>query len=253
MEAAVSKANTSANKLGRYERQIMLSDWGTETQEKLRCSKVLVAGAGGLGCGAALNLALVGVGHISICDFDDVELSNLNRQFLHTEERIGTNKARSAQNALLSINPEVNVEPISHKIADDNVDDIVGDAQLILDCLDNFPARYALNLCAIRKGIPMVYGAIWGLEGHITLLCPPATPCLRCIIPEAPGDETVPVLGAVSCTVGSLQALEAIKFLTNTGGLLMGRMLILDFSTMQFQELETSKDPQCPVCGGNQT
>ena len=234
----------------RYQRQMMLSGWGIETQERLKRAKVLIAGAGGLGCPAALNLALAGVGQIRICDSDIVEISNLNRQFLHTEQSVGTNKVNSAQEALLSINPEVTVKPILEKITDNNVDNITGDAEIILDCLDNFSGRCALNLCAIRKGIPMVHGAIWGLEGRVTFLHPPATPCLTCIFPKAPFQDQFPVLGAVSCTIGSLQALEAIKYLTNIGTLLSGRMLILDGSTMKCQELEVLKDPQCPACGG---
>ena len=233
----------------RYQRQLILPGWGIETQKKLQCAKVFIAGAGGLGCPAALNLALAGVGHIRICDSDKVEISNLNRQFLHTEQSVGRNKARSAQATLSAINSEIIIEPVLHEITDNNVDDIVGDAQVILDCLDNFSARHALNLCAIRKGIPMIHGAIWGLEGRITSLHPPATPCLECIFPKVPSQEEFPVVGGVSCTVGSLQALEAIKYLTNMGTLLSGRMLIIDCSSMQFQELEVVKDPQCPACG----
>jgi adenylyltransferase/sulfurtransferase len=228
---------------------MILPGWGIETQKKLQRAKVFIAGAGGLGCPAALNLVLAGVGHIRICDSDKVEISNLNRQFLHTEQSIGKNKAHSAEATLSAINSEITVEPVLHKITDDNVDDIVGDAQVILDCLDNFSARHALNLCAIRKGIPMIHGAIWGLEGRITSLHPPATPCLECIFPKVPSQEEFPVVGGVSCTVGSLQALEAVKYLTNTGKLLSGRMLIIDCSSMQFQELEVVKDPQCPACG----
>jgi len=235
--------------LKRYQRQMMLSGWGVETQERLKRASVLVVGAGGLGCPAVLNLALAGVGHIRICDSDIVKMSNLNRQFLHTEQSIGTNKAKSVQETLSSINSEVTVEPITHKIAEDNVDDIVGEAEVIVDCLDNFPARHTLNLCAIRKGIPMVHGAIWGLEGRIAFLHPPATPCLTCIFPKAAFQEHFPAVGAVSCTIGSLQALEAIKYLTNAGTVLSGRMLILDCSTMKCQELVLSKDPQCPACG----
>jgi molybdopterin/thiamine biosynthesis adenylyltransferase len=245
----VVKYKFMTSEFKRYERQMMLSGWGVETQERLKRASVLVVGAGGLGCPAALNLALAGVGHIRICDSDIVEINNLNRQFLHTEQSIGTNKAKSAQETLLSINSEVTVEPITHKIAEDNVDDIVGDAEVILDCLDNFTARRTLNLCAIRKGVPMVHGAIWGLEGRISFLHPPATPCLTCIFPKAPLQNHFPAVGAVSCAIGSLQALEAIKYLTNAGTLLSGRMLILDGSAMQCQELEVSKDPQCPACG----
>ena len=236
--------------MNRYQTQMMLSGWGAETQERLKGARVLVVGAGGLGCPAALNLALVGVGHIRICDSDTVKISNLNRQFLHTEQSIGMNKVKSAKETLSYINSEVIVEPIFHEVTEDNVDDIVGNSEVILDCLDNFPARYTLNICAIRKGIPMVHGAIWGLEGRVAFLHPPATPCLACIFPKAPSREKSPVLGAASCVIGSLQALEAVKYLTNVGTLLSGRMLILDGYSMKCQELEVSKDPECPACGG---
>ncbi len=235
--------------LERYQRQIILPAWGVETQEKLERATVFVAGVGGLGCAAALNLALAGVGRIRICDSDVVELSNLNRQFLHTEKSIGTNKVDSAQATLSSINSEITIEPISECITDQNVDDIVADSQVILDCADNFSTRYILNRCSVEKHVPMVHGAIWGFEGRVTFLNPPATPCLRCIFPKGPSQEQVPVLGAVPCTTGSLQALEAIKYLANTGRLLSSRMLILDYSTMEFQEVELKKDPQCAVCG----
>ena len=235
--------------LKRYQRQIILSEWGPETQKKLKASRVFVAGAGGLGCPAALNLALAGVGHIRICDFDTVEISNLNRQFLHTEKSIGTSKARSAREALLSINSEITVEAILEKITDRNVDDVVGEAQVIVDCLDNFSARYALNACAVRKGVPLIHGAIWGLEGRVVFLNPPKTPCLACIFPKAPASEQLPVIGAVSCVTGSLQALETIKYLSGVGRLSAGRMLIIDGSTMVFQELEVFRNPECAVCG----
>ena len=227
----------------------MLSGWGIVTQKRLKHATVLVVGAGGLGCPAALNLAVAGVGQIKICDFDTVEISNLNRQFLHTEQSIGTDKARSAQATLSSINSEVSVEAISRKITEENVDDIVGDAQVILDCLDNFSDRYILNQCAVRKRIPMVHGAVWGLEGRVTFLHPPETPCLKCMFPIAPTQEQLPVVGATPCATGAMQALETIKYLTGMGSLLSGRMLILDFSTMRFQELEVLRNPQCPACG----
>ncbi|MFV9691252.1 MAG: HesA/MoeB/ThiF family protein [Desulfobacteria bacterium] len=235
--------------LRRYERQTRLSGWGVETQQRLKYSRVFVAGAGGLGCPAALNLALAGVGHIRVCDFDTVEISNLNRQFLYTEQSIGTNKAKSAQEALFSLNPEIDVEPVSDKITAHNVDELVADAEVVIDCLDNFRARHVLNLCAVTKGIPMVHGAIWGLEGRVIFLHPPSTPCLACIFPKTPPQEKSPAVGAVSCAIGSVQALETIKYLTGVGSVSTGRMLLLDFSTMKFQELEVTEDPRCPVCG----
>ena len=234
---------------GRYARQIMLPGWSPETQEKLSQAKVFVAGVGGLGCPATVNLAVAGVGTIKLCDADVVALSNLNRQFLHTEQRINTNKADSARDTLVAINSSIIVEPISKRITDDNVDDLVQDSQVIVDCVDNFTTRMALNRCSVRKGIPMVHGAIWGMEGRVTLLRPPETPCFACMFSTAPPEEDVPVLGAVPSVIGSLQALETIKYLTGTGRLLEARMLVLDGGSMEFQELKLEKDPQCPTCG----
>lgn len=244
----MSNENSSRPDLKRYRRQIILPGWGDEAQQKLSRSTVFVAGAGGLGCAVALNLTVAGVGRIRICDSDTVEITNLNRQFLHMEQSIGSEKTRSAQATLSAINSEIFLEQISQKTTDHNVDDIVGDAQLIIDCLDNFDGRNALNRCALRKGIPMVHGAIWGMEGRITFLHPPKTPCLACLFPKAPVREEIPVLGAVACTTGSLQAIEAIKYLVNSGPTLKGRMLIMDCSTMRFQELEAGKNSGCPEC-----
>jgi adenylyltransferase/sulfurtransferase len=244
----MTSENSSGSDLRRYRRQIILPAWGDEAQQKLSRSTIFVAGAGGLGCAVALNLTLAGVGRIRICDSDTVDITNLNRQFLHMEQSIGSDKTLSAQATLSAINSGITIEPVSRQITDSNVDEIVGDAQLIIDCLDNFDGRYALNLCAVRKGIPMIHGAIWGMEGRITFLHPPKTPCLACFFPKPPALHEIPVLGAVPCTIGSLQAIEALKHLTGSGTTLKGRMLIMDFSTMHFQELELGKNPLCPVC-----
>lgn len=236
--------------MNRYQRQIIIPGWGEKTQEKLRRAKVLVAGVGGLGCPVALNLVLAGIGHVRICDSDKVDITNLNRQFLHFERDLGQNKVDSAYPTLASINSETVVQPIHSEITADSVDEIVGDSQVILDCMDNFPARRALNECSVRKGIPLIHGAIWGFEGRVTFLHPPKTPCLHCIFPtNMPSRGAIPVVGGVSCTMGSLQALEAIKYLGRLGGLLANRMLILDCQGMHFQELEVTRTPQCPVCG----
>jgi adenylyltransferase/sulfurtransferase len=235
--------------LKRYARQMMLPGWTIETQKKLARAKVFVVGAGGLGSPVALNLAMAGVGTIRICDADVVELSNLNRQCLHTEKSIGTNKADSAGATLSSINSKITVEPRSDRITDDNVDAVVGDCHVIVDCTDNFAARVALSRCSLKKGIPMVHGAIWGMEGRVTFFHPPQTPCFECMFSKAPPRKEVPVLGAAPSAIGSLQALETIKYLTGTGRLLKGRMLVLDGRAMEFQELKLEKDPLCPACG----
>jgi molybdopterin-synthase adenylyltransferase len=235
--------------LGRYARQILLPGWTVATQQKLTGAKVFVAGAGGLGCPVAVNLAVAGVGTIRLCDADVVAPSNFNRQFLHKEQSIHTNKAISAHNTLSAVNSEITVEPISERITEDNVDDLIGDCQIIVDCLDNFPARIALNRCSIRHGIPMVHGTIWGMEGRLTFFHPPETPCFECMFCKAPPQGDVPVLGAATSAIGSLQALETIKHLTGMGRLLKGRMVVLDGSAMEFQELTLEKDPQCTACG----
>ena len=232
----------------RYARQMMIQGWGQEGQKKLKAARVFVAGAGGLGCPAAVNLALAGVGVLRICDGDSTERSNLNRQFLHDDSRIGINKALSAKTTLSRINPFVEIETISERITQETVDSLVGDSQIIVDCVDNFPARYVLNDCAVRKRIPMVHGAIWGFEGRMMFIHPPQTACLACLFPEAPPAEAVPVLGATPGVVGCMQAMEAIKYLLGVGKLLRNQYLVADFATMGFKTLNVRKDPSCPVC-----
>jgi len=232
----------------RYHRQVTMDGWGPEAQERLSLARVFIAGVGGLGCPVAMNLVLAGVGHLRICDADTVDITNLNRQFLHGESDIGTLKTSSARNSLLSLNSHVEIETLAEKITAENVDSLVGDADIILDCLDNFTARHAICQCAVKKGIPLVHGAVWGMEGRITVFHPPEAPCLQCIFPEAPEPVETPVLGAVTSAVGSMQAIEASRFLAGERFSLKGRMLIMDFSEMRFQELELSPNPECKVC-----
>lgn len=233
----------------RYHRHMMISGWGEAGQEKVKAAKIFVAGAGGLGSPASIYLAVAGVGHIAICDFDSPDLSNLNRQVLHDDSRIGMNKAESARLTLTTLNPSIEVEAITTRIEADNVDELVGDAQIIVDCMDNFPTRYVLNECARRKGIPLVHGAVWGLEGRLTFIHSPETPCLQCIFPAAPPKEVFPVLGAVPGMTGCLQAIETLKFLTDTGQTMKGRMLVWNGTDMDFDTYRVAKDPECPVCG----
>jgi adenylyltransferase/sulfurtransferase len=233
----------------RYHRQITMDGWGPEVQERLAAARVFVAGVGGLGCPVTMNLALAGVGHLKICDADTVDVTNLNRQFLHCEANVGMLKTASARNSILSLNSQVEIETVPEKITSENVDDLVGDAEIILDCLDNFTARHAIGQCAVRKGVPLVHGAVWGMEGRITVFHPPDAPCLHCIFPEIPAHVETPVLGGVTSAVGSIQAIEAIRFLAGEVMSLKGRMLIMDFSAMCFQELALSRNPACPVCG----
>jgi adenylyltransferase/sulfurtransferase len=233
----------------RYARQMIIPNWGEETQRKLKASKVFIAGAGGLGSPVSFNLAVAGIGLIRICDFDSPELSNLNRQFLHDDSRIGVNKAESAKRTLSRLNPHVEIEAITEKIDDPSVDRLVGDSDVILDCMDNYPTRFVLNASAVRKGIPLIHGSIWGFEGRVTFIHSPETACLACIFKEAPPREVFPVLGATPGITGTIQAMEAIKYLAGVGSLLKNRLLCCDYLEMRFFEVKARRDPRCTVCG----
>jgi molybdopterin/thiamine biosynthesis adenylyltransferase len=233
----------------RYHRQMILPSWGTEAQEALKRSCVFIAGAGGLGSPVAFYLAAAGVGTLRICDSGEVELSNLNRQILHGDDRIGANKAQSAVKVLQAVNPAPEVIPLTDTITADNVESLIGEAGLMIDCLDNFRTRYILNDHAVKTGLPLVHAGVNGFCGQIAFIHPPHTACLACLVPEAPPAKTFPILGATAGAVGCLEALEALKYLTGTGQLLKGRLLFFDGETMEVQEVRFDRDPECPVCG----
>lgn len=237
----------SEEELKRYNRQMLMHGWD---QKRLKESTVFIAGAGGLGSPVSIYLAVAGIGNIRICDFDSPDLSNLNRQILHTHNRIGTNKAFSAKQTLSELNPDVEVTALTDKIDRKNIDTLVGDSDIIVDCMDNFPTRYLLNESAIQKRIPLVFGSIWGMEGRLSFISPPDTPCLKCIYPEAPPKETFPVVGATPGVIGSLQALEVIKYLTGIGENLKGKLMVWDGGRVEFKNYRAYKDPKCPVCKG---
>ena len=236
--------------LERYHRQLILPGWGEETQARLAQATVFIAGAGGLGSPVAQYLAAAGVGTLRVCDSGRVELSNLNRQLLHADRDLGKPKVRSAARTVRRVNPHVRVVPLQATIEEPSVESLVGGAELILDCLDNFPTRQLLNAFAVRRSLPMIHAGVTGYCGQITFLHPPATACLACIVPESPPQEIFPILGATAGLLGCLQALEALKYLAGSGPLLVGRMLFCDGQAMQFQEVAVSRDPRCPVCGG---
>jgi molybdopterin-synthase adenylyltransferase len=233
----------------RYQRQMMMNGWGEATQQKLKDSTVFVAGAGGLGSPVSIYLAVAGVGQLRICDFDAPDLSNLNRQILHDPTRLGMNKALSAKMTLERLNPDVTITALPERIDEQTVDRLVGEAECIVDCMDNFPTRYLLNDCAIRKGIPLIHGAIRGLQGQMTFIHVPRTGCLRCLVEEAPPKEVFPVVGATPGVIGTLQAMETIKYLTGIGQTLAGELLVWDGALMEFRRLRFRKDPACPSCG----
>jgi len=234
----------------RYSRQMMMEGWGEEAQQRLKRATVFIAGAGGLGSPVAIYLAVAGVGHLRVCDFDSPDLSNLNRQILHDETRIGVNKAISAKMSLERVNPNIRITAITERIEADNVDRLVGDSDIIVDCMDNFPTRFVLNESAIRKRIPLVHGCIWGIDGRISFIQPPQTPCLRCIVAEPPPKEVFPVVGATPGVIGCLQALEVLKFLCGSGENLKGKLLLWEGGSMTFRTFRIPKDPDCPVCRG---
>ncbi len=233
----------------RYHRQMLIEGWGEEGQRKLKEARVFIAGAGGLGSPVAIYLAVAGVGEIHICDADRIELSNLNRQILHPEARVGELKALSAQKTLEELNPHVRVVPHAEYLDASNAERIIGQPDVIVDCLDNFETRYVLNEYAVRHNIPMVHGAIWGMMGQVTFLHPPETPCFRCLFPEAPPKAVFPVVGATPGIIGSLQALEVLKYLTGVGKNLKGYLLVCEGDESEVYKFQVERAPDCPVCG----
>lgn len=235
--------------LEKYSRQILIKGFGRVGQEKLKKSAVFIAGAGGLGSSCAMYLAAAGVGEIKICDYDKVEVSNLNRQILHGESKVGINKAVSAKNMLQKINKNIKIKAIGEKITEENIARIAAHPKIIVDCMDNFPTRFILNKYAKIKKIPLIHGSVWGLEGRLTFIKIPETPCLKCIFPVAPPKSMFPVLGAAPGVIGCLQAMEVIKHIVGLGENIKNRLLIFDGENMGFSEMVLSKNPRCPVCG----
>jgi len=239
----------TSKELERYNRQIRI--FGEEGQEKLKNAKVFIAGAGGLGSPISIYLAVAGVGRIRMVDHDTIELSNLNRQILHWNKDIGERKAESAEEKLKEINPDVEVEVTSETIAENNAFELVNDADLIIDAMDNFPTRYLLNKTAVAKNIPFFHGAIYGFEGQVTTIIPGKTACLRCIFPEAPQPETFPVIGVTPGIIGLIQATEVIKYIMGIGELLAGILLIWDGLNTSFEEVAVERNPECVDCSNS--
>jgi molybdopterin-synthase adenylyltransferase len=236
--------------LNRYHRQIICEDWGAEGQRKIKSATVFMVGAGGLGGPASIYLAVAGVGRLRICDDGKVERSNLNRQILYTDEDIHQEKVRAACKALTRLNPHIEVEGIEERITPESVARLVGQPDIIVDCLDNFETRYILNEYAVAKGLPLVHAGVEGIAGQITFIHPPETACLRCIIPEAPPrKEVFPIVGATAGIIGCLEAFEVLKHLTGIGPTLKGFLMMWSGFDTDFIRIEVGKDPHCPVCG----
>jgi adenylyltransferase/sulfurtransferase len=233
--------------LDRYDRQIRLL--GEDGQEKLKRAKVFIAGAGGLGSPISIYLTAAGIGKIDLVDKDTVALSNLNRQILHWEKDIDREKAISAKEKLTEINRDIKIDAKSETITEDNAFDLVADADLIIDAMDNFPTRYLLNRTALEKGIPFIHGAINGFHGQATTVLPGESACLRCIFREAPPPSVFPVLGVTPGIIGLIQASEAIKYIVGVGELLSGKLLLWDGLTSQTEIVQVEKNAHCRDCG----
>jgi sulfur-carrier protein adenylyltransferase/sulfurtransferase len=243
----------------RYSRHFLLSEVGEEGQAKLLKAKVLLVGAGGLGCPSAYYLAAAGVGTLGIIDNDVVDISNLQRQILHTNDRVGKPKVESAKMTLEALNPDVKVIPYRAKLTSANIMEIIKDYDIVVDGSDNFPTRYLVNDACILTKTPNVHGSIFQFDGQATVFYPGQGPCYRCLYPEPPPADMAPscaeagVLGVLPGLVGVIEALEAIKLILGKGDPLIGRLLCFNTLTMEITTLNLRRDPNCPMCGDHPT
>lgn len=240
----------------RFSRQIRLKEIGVQGQQKLAAGSVLVIGAGGLGSPAAMYLAAAGVGQIGIADGDAVDLSNLQRQILHSEADLGRPKVASAAETLGGISGEIRIDTYEQVVTPDNIAELIKGYDIVLDCTDSFESKFMINDGCVAAGKPFVHAGISGFTGQLMTVLPGETVCYRCIFEEPPEAGSVPtcseagVMGAVAGTIGSLEALEAIKYLTGAGELLTGRMLTFDGLTMKFRTVPfPNRREDCPACG----
>lgn len=244
----------TAEQRERYSRHLLLPEVGPDGQQKLLDAKVLLLGAGGLGSPAALYLAAAGVGTLGIVDNDEVDLSNLQRQVIHSSERIGVSKVESAEQTINALNPDVKVEKYPVRLGPDNIVEIISGYDIVVDGLDNFPTRYLLNDASVRLRIPVVSAAILGFEGQLSVFKPYDGPCYRCLFPVPPPAELAPscgangVLGVLPGTMGLLQATEVIKLILDEGDPLIGRLLMYDALAASTTEVKVRRDPDCPIC-----
>ncbi len=253
----VSAGTLDADAAERYARQLRLPQVGEAGQAKLAAARVALLGAGGLGAPAALYLAAAGVGQLTVIDDDRVERSNLHRQVIHADARVGMAKTESARLALNALNPRVRIETRTERLRADNVERLLDGHDLVIDGADNFPARYLLAAATRRLRLPMVYGAVERFTGQVSVFDPRRddSPCYRCLFPEPPSAAEAPncseagVLGVLPGIVGLLQATEALKLVLGLGGPLVGRLLSFDALGMRFRETRLPRDPACPGCG----
>jgi molybdopterin/thiamine biosynthesis adenylyltransferase len=245
--------------LHRYSRHIILPEVGGKGQKKLLGAKVFIVGAGGLGCPVGYYLTAAGVGTLGIVDNDEVELSNLQRQIAHNVHSIGKPKVESVKRTFESLNPDVNVVALRKKLNKDNIKDLIGDYDLVVDGSDNFPTRYLVNDACVMLGKPLVSGAILRFEGQVTTILPRDGHCYRCLFEEPPPPGLVPscqeagVLGVLPGVVGALEATEVLKLILGKGQVLKNELLIYDALRVSFRKVRVERNPDCPVCGENPT
>ena len=250
----------SPEQRSRYARHLLIPEVGEKGQQKLLEARVLLIGAGGLGSPASLYLAAAGVGTLGVVDGDVVDESNLQRQIVHSTDRLGEPKVMSAKRTIEALNPDVHVEAYQERLTSDNVERILGAGwDVIVDGADNFPTRYLVNDASVWHDIPVVHGSIYRFEGQVTVFHPGAGPCYRCLFPAPPPPELAPscaeggVLGVLPGIIGSLQASEALKLVIGAGETLTGRLLLFDALATTFDEVVVKRDPSCPVCGEHPT
>lgn len=243
----------------RYSRHIILPEVGGAGQQKMLEAKILLLGAGGLGSPAAYYLAAAGIGNLGIVDFDRVDLSNLQRQIIHSTERIGMLKTESAKKTIESLNPDVKVFLYNEKLDSSNIMELIENYDYVVDGSDNFPTRYLVNDACVMKNKTLIHGSIYRFEGQVTVFKPGDGPCYRCLYPEPPPPGMVPncqeggVLGVLAGVIGNLQVVETLKLVLGIGKPLVGKLLLYDALNTEFRNLRLRKDVNCPVCGERAT
>lgn len=244
------------DQLLRYSRHILLDDVGIEGQQRLLDSHALIVGAGGLGSPVAMYLAASGVGHITLADHDVVDLTNLQRQIAHTTERVGQAKVHSAAQALHALNPDVQITPLQNKLDAVQLDVLVRDVHVVVDCCDNFQTRQAVNAACVKHKVPLVSGAAVRMDGQLAVYDArdEASPCYACVFPPNTAPEetqcaTLGVMAPLVGVIGTLQAMEAVKLLTGMGSRLTGQLQLLDARDLAWNSLRLQRNPHCPVCG----
>ncbi len=243
----------------RYSRHIILPEVGGSGQQKMLEARILLLGAGGLGSPAAYYLAAAGIGNLGIVDFDQVDLSNLQRQIIHSTERIGMLKTESAKKTIQALNPDVNVTLYNEKMDSSNIMSLIKDYDYVVDGSDNFPTRYLVNDACVMKNKTLIHGSIYRFEGQVTVFKPGDGPCYRCLYPEPPPPGMVPncqeggVLGVLAGVIGNLQVVEVLKLILGIGKPLVGKLLIYDALNTEFRNLRLRRDANCPICGEKPT